>query len=108
AFLTFEARQQIKREFQAAARVTSVDWEMRDLNLRLSYAGLENGWSGQVAYYKLFHTQKQLVTELDPYVEILGDYQPFNEWRLLLSKTLSEMWTIDGGIWVRKLEDDGD
>jgi hypothetical protein len=107
-FLTFEARQVIKREFQAGARITGVDWELRDVNLRLSYAGVDNGWSGQIAYYKLFHTQKQLVTELDPYVEVLGDEQPFSEWRLLVSKNLSEMWTVDAGIWFRKLEDDGD
>jgi hypothetical protein len=106
--LAAAARQRFAREWSVAPRVTGVDDEFRDVDLNVSYAGLENGWTGQFSFYALVNTQRQLVTEIDPYFQILEERRPYDEWRLLLSKDLNDRWTIDGGLWFTELVNSND
>jgi hypothetical protein len=65
-----------------------------------------SGFSGQISYFTLLKTQRQLVTELDPFFEILVEERPYHEGRVLLAKDFGERWTLEGGMWIRELDDD--
>jgi hypothetical protein len=106
-FTVLEASQQVLRDFLFSTRVTSLSEGFRDLDLRGSYANSDSGWRGQLSWFALLRTQKQLVTEFDPFFPLLREENAYSELRALLSKDLGERFTLEGSFASRQLHDDG-
>jgi hypothetical protein len=106
--VALEASQRLWRDVLLAGRATSADENVRDLTARASYAGTDLGLRAQLSYFTLVKTQRQLVTELDPFFSIIREERPYHEWRVLVSKDFGERWTVEGGAWLRELDEDSD
>ncbi|MBI1849557.1 MAG: hypothetical protein HYR85_04380 [Planctomycetes bacterium] len=109
-FAVLEASQRITTDLRVSGRATSLTAGLRDLDVHASYANSDDGWRGQVSYFALVRTQRELVTEFDPFFAVLKEEDAYSEWRMLLSKDLGERLTIEGGVWFRELrqqEDEG-
>lgn len=107
-FIILDARQRILRPVSFTGRLTALEGDLRDLLLRLFAADAETGWNGQLSYFTLLDTQKRLVTELDPYYEILLEEDPYHDGRILVSKDMGENFTLTGEVAIRELESDSD
>ncbi|MEW6744938.1 MAG: hypothetical protein AB1486_19465 [Planctomycetota bacterium] len=105
-FVALELTQRILPQFRVSGRATVVEDEVRDLNLRAAYSDSDLGCSAQASYFTLLTTQRQLVTEFDPFFTILKEERPYHEWRVLLSKDIGERWTVEAGFSLRELRDD--
>ncbi|MEQ8763704.1 MAG: hypothetical protein RL885_07250 [Planctomycetota bacterium] len=107
-FFAFEARQRLAEPFELGIRSTAVEGNVRDLRARATYWSTDYGLRADVTYFTLLRTQRRLVTEVDPFSPVLQQENPYDEWRVLLSKTLGEHFTIEGGVWFRELREPSD
>jgi len=59
-------------------------------------------------FYKLLETQRSQAIETDPFYDSLQELFPYEQARLLVSGNLGEVAVLQGGIDLRRVEDDGD
>ena len=87
---------------------TRLEDENRDLRLRGQYASEDGRTSGRLSVYRLFETQFQEVLDLDMFSSTLQEYFPFTQTSLLASRAITDDFSLDGGIDVRRVDDLGD
>ncbi len=90
------------------AGYTMLEEESRDVRLRATYDDGEGDLMVQAGYYRLLNEQADFAYEFDPYYATLQEYQPYGQYRLLVSKALTDDLRLDLGGDLRDLEDDSD
>lgn len=86
-------------------RIEDVD---RDLRARASWNDPSRDLTLQASVYRLIDTQTDFANEFDPFTSSLQNYFPYYQYRLQGSKGLGETWRVDGGMDLRRLDDEGD
>ncbi|MCY2959081.1 MAG: hypothetical protein NTY35_02860 [Planctomycetota bacterium] len=90
------------------AAYTMLEEESRDVRVRATYDDGEGDLMVQAGYYRLLNPQADFAYEFDPFYATLQEYQPYGQYRLLVSKALTDSLRLDLGGDLRDLEDDGD
>ena len=83
------------------------DSEPRDLVLR-AVGAFEGVADVQLGYRELLSTQRQQVTELDPFWSIAFDYVPYRQVDATLTRDLGHGVVVGGGFDLRRLRDRSD
>jgi hypothetical protein len=98
---------------QAVATVVHLEYqqnflsgENRDLLARAALFEPEWDLRAQVSYYRLVQTQKVVVTEFDYFFSVGGQYYPYSQGRILLSKGFGPHFVVEAGGDLRELEND--
>lgn len=100
--------QDLGKALQFDGLYSRVEGRDRDARARFSYRLPEHGLFVQASYYRLLQSQGDLVLELDPYFNSLNELQPYDQWSLLLSKTLGEKLTVQAAGDLRRVADSSD
>lgn len=90
------------------AGYSMLEEESRDVRLRATYDDGEGDLMVQAGYYRLLNPQADFAYEFDPYYATLQEYQPFGQYRLLVSKALTDTLRLDLGGDLRDLENEDD
>ncbi len=90
------------------AGYTRLEEADRDVRLRATYDDGEGDLMVQAGYYRLLNPQADFAYEFDPFYATLQEYQPFGQYRLLVSKALGDDLRLDVGGDLRDLEDGDD
>ena len=90
------------------AGYTRLEEEDRDVRLRATYDDGEGDLMVQAGYYRLLNPQADFAYEFDPFYATLQEYQPFDQFRLLVSKSLGDDLRLDVGGDLRDLENEDD
>lgn len=85
-----------------------LEGQSRDLRGDALWFDPEQDLLVRATYYNLFKTQRDLANEFDPFFEILREYYPFHEGRLLAAKGFAERYRAELGVQVRRLMEDED
>ncbi len=95
-------------QLQLEGQYSRVEGRDRDVRTRLAYTDAQRDLMGQVTYYQLLRTQKDLVLELDPFFNALREEFPYWQAGALLDKGLSPHLHVLAGADVRRVADAGD
>jgi hypothetical protein len=99
------AWQRLSEELRVDAGYTRLEETDRDVRARANWNDARHDFTLQLSWYRLLETQSQFALEFDPFTSSLQSYSPFDQYRALASKGLSENWRIDGGFDLRRLDD---
>jgi hypothetical protein len=90
------------------AGYTRLDQKDRDVRLRATWDDGEGDFTVQAGWYRLLEAQADFAEEFDPFFTTLLEHQPFDQYRLLVSKVITPHLHVDVGGDVRRLDDSGD
>jgi hypothetical protein len=102
------AWQAVGESATVSASHTRLGGRARDVAARAAFRAEALDLDVAVSYYELLATQRELSTELDPFVASLRDLFPFRQAGLLVSKGISSHLRLDGGLDVRRVDDADD
>jgi hypothetical protein len=89
-------------------RYTALEEESRDVSLRATWQDEKSDLMVQAGFFSLLNPQRDYAGEFDPYYSILQEYEPYSEYRLLVSKNLWRDVRLDLGGDLRTLDNSSD
>lgn len=98
--------QQLAERVDVFGRMTFLDSQSRDLDLRATYSDPVAKFHGQVAYFELFNAQKSLAIEFDPYFQSAFDFEPYRQIQVNAGQAIGDHFDLSGGFDVRRLTHD--
>ena len=95
--------QSVGRYVDLHAHYTRLDDADRDVLLRGTFNQPNWDLRVQTSYYQQLQARQDTVIESDAYYPILKDYQPYREYRTMVSKGLGDHVSVDAGLDLRRL-----
>jgi hypothetical protein len=93
---------------QLHALYTWLEQESRDVLVRATYREPDIDLLVQASWYRLFQTQEQYAIEFDPFYNSTLEYDPYDQFRGLVSKGFGDHFVVDGGADARRLRNSRD
>jgi hypothetical protein len=106
--LAFSAWQTLGPRLRLEGAYSRLEGEGRDVRTSARWVDAERDLAVRVSYYELFHAQKDLATEVDPFFEALLELLPFRRAQVLVSKGFHEHVQVEAGTELRRLRDGSD
>lgn len=100
--------QRVGANLSLDASYSRLEDDDRDVRLRASWNDASSDWLVQASFYRLLTTQRAFAEEFDPFYATLQEQRPFDQYRLLVSKSLLADVRLDVGGDLRRLEDAAD
>jgi hypothetical protein len=97
--------QSLNENMAVDARYTRLESENRDLRLDATWHDTEGDLLVQAGYYRLMSPQSAYASEFDPFYETLKEFEPYNQFRLLFSKSLGSHIRLNIGGDLRRLDE---
>ncbi len=98
----------VENQLRFSTDYSMVNGASRDCALHLFGSTVSGGSAAECYVKTVFETQNLRSTSLDPYVSVLRSYQPYCEAGFKASHRFTDLFSIDGGLLVRRLEDNRD
>lgn len=95
--------QTLGKHLSLDGRYTRLESDDRDLRLRSTWDSGDGALTVQASWYRLLQTQRAYADEFDPYFSTLQEFEPYDQWRLLVSKSLGPRVNVDLGGDLRTL-----
>jgi hypothetical protein len=100
--------QRLGEHMEVDARYTRLESENRDVRLDATWQDGKGDLLVQAGYYRLMNPLSAFASEFDPFFETLQTFEPYNQYRFLVSKALGGKFRLDLGGDLRRLDDSGD
>jgi len=100
--------QRVGTQLLLDAGYARLEEEDRDVRLRATWNEGDGDLLVQASWYRLLNPQADFAYEFDPFYATLQQYEPFDEYRLLVSKALSDDLRLDLGGNLRQLDESED
>ncbi|MCB9898564.1 MAG: hypothetical protein H6825_11210 [Planctomycetes bacterium] len=107
-FVGMNVWQSVGENLRLHGEYTRLENHSRDAQVDGTWYDAENDFMAQLSYKEFLQPQARRVTELDPYFTVLGEYAPYHQSRMLLSKGFDDDFTVEAGTDVRRLADGSD
>ena len=104
--LSLAAWQSLGPGLQLEGDYSRLDGEERDVRVAASWLADEQELIVRLSVYRLLATQRQRVIELDPFYESLLELVPYTQARVLVSRSFTDTWNLEGGVDLRRVDDD--
>jgi hypothetical protein len=95
--------QQVGERVDLYGRITFLESQSRDLQLRATYADPAAKFHGQLSYFELFNAQRSLAIEFDPYFNSTFDFEPYRQIQVNAGQAFGDHFDLSGGFDVRRL-----
>ena len=106
--IALSAWQTLARAWRVEGAYTTLEGDARDLELSGAWLAEEQDLVLRASFYRLLEAQTQQVIELDPFTTSLFELFPYEQARVLASKSFGGTWSLEGGFDVRRVDDEGD
>ncbi|HEX5010711.1 MAG TPA: hypothetical protein VFY71_09935 [Planctomycetota bacterium] len=106
--LSADVRQQLGTEVGLEGTYTWLEGSPLDLDLRATWARVEDGWTGEVVYHELLNEQNVHATQIDTFSTALLTYEPYWQVGAILAKSFAHDLDLSGGWDMRRLKDAAD
>lgn len=100
--------QTIGERLQLETQYSRIEDRDRDVRVRAAYVDAGSDLLLESTYYQLLRTQRDLVLELDPFLNSLLEYFPYWQVGVLASKGMWEHLRLQAGVDVRRVTDRDD
>lgn len=100
--------QRLGESLRVDARYTRLESEDRDVRLGATWQDGHGDLLVQAGYYRLLNPLRDFASEFDPFYATLQQFEPYDQYRLLVSKTLGRHLRLDLGGDLRRLDDADD
>lgn len=107
-FFAFSLRQNIKGWWNIFAKLTMLDSNGRDAELRSTWVFPEHDFDVNISYFKQLNTLEDLTIEFDEFNAITGDYLPYSQYSFNLYKGLHKNVGVGLGVNIRELNEEKD
>lgn len=98
--------QRVGSELVFDGSFTRLEDENRDVRARATWN--DGDLLVQAGYYRLLNPLRAFALEFDPFFTTLQEYEPYGQYRLLVSKSLGDHVRLDVGGDLRQLESESD
>lgn len=106
--LGLSAWQRVGTQLLVDGGFTRLEDENRDVRLRATWDDGHGDLLVQAGYYRLLNPIRAFALEFDPFFTTLQEYEPYSQYRLLVSKSLGAHVRVDLGGDLRQLESESD